>query len=631
MFQTSEIQSDNFRFFVPVDIQKSKKEGESEKMYIKGVASTKDEDAQGETLDPNGFDLSYFLKSGHLNWNHLAKGNPLAIIGEPTKAEVRDNKLYIEGELYADNELAKGAYSLANILSKNSSTRKLGLSIEGQALERDPLDPRKVTKARITGCALTPSPVNPNTLVDVYKGLDNGLNWKYETQMEDGKMILMSFADDLTKGIIDTEFNIHFSKALEAGSSTGMETANLATTSGASLKEEDVEGKTKKKDKLKIALTKSEVYTHIFKSFSKGSTKISLGDAEQIYNKVTNLFDLMKNEVTSQEDLEKAFAVLGLDSLSKGKESDDDDSDDEELEMAKGLKKAMKSEGKSDEEIEEEMEANDIKKDIIKKAMSEDCDDDDIPVNGKGEEDEEDDDIDEDDDVKKAKAMAYAKKDIKKGLSYEAIESNLLEKGFSEDFSAPILFGLGLEKQVPGTLLKSFDNTELIKSFEGLLSPLSKSMTDVNDLIKGMKDSYETKLEASVTIIKSLKDDLDSTKTEINSMKQDFTAKMNEIAEQPNQPKTILTKGYTDRFNEQAQATASNKPVLSLSNHSQKQQVLALMDSKIDYDSLEKGFSVKGSDNAQWAAAAATLEGTGSLSPVYKSKLEQEYNIVITQ
>ena len=45
-------------------------------MRLGGIASTSDEDSDGEFLDPKGFDIKPLLNSGVVNWHHQAKGNP---------------------------------------------------------------------------------------------------------------------------------------------------------------------------------------------------------------------------------------------------------------------------------------------------------------------------------------------------------------------------------------------------------------------------------------------------------------------------------------------------------------------------------------------------------------------------
>lgn len=204
-------QEDRFNFFVPVTIEKSGVNGE--RMTIKGIASTPHKDSQEEILEPTGFDLKRFLSQGFLNWNHLSKSDPSFIVGEPTLAKItKDGNLYIEGELYNDSPLAKKVWDLAKTLEKSGSKRKLGFSIEGTATERDFVNPKIVRKAEITGCAITPTPVNTNTVMEVMKGEVSNPFQQYEYELqkaEDVDYILM--IDDSEKRIsysVDKNFNI---------------------------------------------------------------------------------------------------------------------------------------------------------------------------------------------------------------------------------------------------------------------------------------------------------------------------------------------------------------------------------------------------------------------------------------
>ena len=158
-----------FNFFVPLEIEKGGEDGKLVK--ISGVASTDAQDSDEETLIPAGFDFGPLLKSGFFNWNHQARTTSKAICGEPTAAKIIDNGkgFFIEGVLYP-NEEGRNVVELAETLMKHSPNRRLGFSIEGQALERDILNPKRVTRARITGVAITQSPKNPNTLMNIIKG-----------------------------------------------------------------------------------------------------------------------------------------------------------------------------------------------------------------------------------------------------------------------------------------------------------------------------------------------------------------------------------------------------------------------------------------------------------------------------
>lgn len=178
--------SDNFNFWVPATIEKAKDENGVEVMRVKGIASTADRDSEDEVLDPIGFDLNRFLKHGQINWNHQGKNDPSKIIGEPDVARITPKgELYIEGYLYNESDLAKSVWKYGETLEKNSKTRKLGWSIEGRALERSISNPKHITKALITGVAITPTPVNVNTYVDLCKGeqKDDFIEYEFEENL----------------------------------------------------------------------------------------------------------------------------------------------------------------------------------------------------------------------------------------------------------------------------------------------------------------------------------------------------------------------------------------------------------------------------------------------------------------
>lgn len=163
--------SPDMNFFIPIEFEKAQTKKGEKIMKIKGIASTADKDSEGEILEPIGFDLSRFLRDGFLNYNHLAKNDASKIIGEPTLAKVTPKgELYVEGVLYSGHPLAESVWNLAETLERNGSKRRMGFSIEGKALERDTINPKRITKALLTGLAVTPTPVNTNTYLDLVKG-----------------------------------------------------------------------------------------------------------------------------------------------------------------------------------------------------------------------------------------------------------------------------------------------------------------------------------------------------------------------------------------------------------------------------------------------------------------------------
>ena len=314
--------NDSFKFFVPLEFEKAKDGKGKEKMRIKGIASTADRDSDDEILDPSGFELDYFLKNGFVNWHHQAKNDPAAVIGEPTKANITKSGLYIEADLYEDSALAKKVWDLAKSLEKSSTTRRLGFSIEGKVLERDTLDTKYVKKAKITGVAVTPSPKNSNTLVDIIKGeysdyeeedlysiSDNSANGGTITCIVD---VLKPNGDRI---VVDKDYNI---KVISK---------SLTTESGAALKKEDLEpGITnleqnqKKIEKSEQVVEEKNKFTPInkFDIFIKalGFTNNNLEKAKQISEIVFKNLKEQQMALTEQEkidEIKKSLSSIGID------------------------------------------------------------------------------------------------------------------------------------------------------------------------------------------------------------------------------------------------------------------------------------------------------------------------------
>lgn len=277
---------DKFNFFVPATFEKSGDDGE---MKISGVCSSNVEDSDGEFLDPAGFDFNPLLKTGFYNWNHQANKNPGAILGRPTTARVINNgkDFYTEGFLYKGLQDARDLYNLAKVLEAEDPDRRLGFSIEGQAVERDPINPKRIRKARITGVAITHCPKNPNTLLSIIKGeysepfQETNCNVCKEP-LQDGQCIVCQ--------------------------NKSMTTANIPLP-------ESVEGKPKYQIDQDKLITKSEVYNLIFERYTNDIEK-----SKDIYSFVqqvsTKLFNMKDNQI-NKESLQKAFDLLDQ-SISKG-------------------------------------------------------------------------------------------------------------------------------------------------------------------------------------------------------------------------------------------------------------------------------------------------------------------------
>lgn len=156
---------DKFKFIMPADLEKSK-DGD---WKVKGLASTGDLDKQGEIIMQKGIDLSPIdNKKGIINFDHQ-KGpeNTLGLLDGYSR---KDNQLYVEGRLFKNHAKAKAMYEIMSSLG-DSDRGRVGMSVEGQILERDPNNPKVIKKCRINAVALTLNPVNTNTYADLVKSL----------------------------------------------------------------------------------------------------------------------------------------------------------------------------------------------------------------------------------------------------------------------------------------------------------------------------------------------------------------------------------------------------------------------------------------------------------------------------
>lgn len=221
--------NNKFNFFVDCEVggecnlSKAKKsKGDYPKeLIIKGLASTNSKDSDGEELEPSGFELQRFLKSGFLNLEHKSKEDLKYIIGEPVKADIVNNELHIEGKLYKSNPIAVGVYDAIKMLSNEDTDRKIGLSIEGKALERDPFNEKRITKALITNCAITQSAKNQNTWTDIVKGEQS--EDYVDFKPNGGQIYLLDITrPDGTKITVDKDFNIKVNKSMNTSSGSAL-------------------------------------------------------------------------------------------------------------------------------------------------------------------------------------------------------------------------------------------------------------------------------------------------------------------------------------------------------------------------------------------------------------------------
>ncbi|MBR2265440.1 MAG: hypothetical protein IJ882_02010 [Paludibacteraceae bacterium] len=282
-------------------------------MVLGGIASTADEDSDGEFLDPKGFDIRPLMESGLVNWHHQAKGQPATIIGEPRVGEIRKEGLYLETILYPSSPIAQDVWQLAQTLEKDSKTRRLGYSIEGKVLKRksdDPKDPgyKHITKAVITGVAITHMPKNPKTFANIIKGEidDEGYDEEPETEQE--------------------------------------EQGGMNTRRGKALMKESVDKRMKR-----TTFGKAEVFEMLFKDVPG----ITIQKASQIYSLINKIAIMNGKKTITEDDIQKAYETLGLE-VEPSAESEVSKGCDACGGSQKVLKKANTKAENADENFEEE-------------------------------------------------------------------------------------------------------------------------------------------------------------------------------------------------------------------------------------------------------------------------------------
>lgn len=166
--------ADSFSCFIPAQqvIVKGGENGADKtgKRWIQGIASTDGRDLQGEILEQNGIDLTYFLKHGYFNDDH--KAGPEFKVGQPTEAKLTKNGLWVKGFLFKNPTGAESRadhyWQLMNELAASGSDRKVGFSIQGKVIRRNGT---KIEKCWIQDIAITTQPVNTATWAEIAKSL----------------------------------------------------------------------------------------------------------------------------------------------------------------------------------------------------------------------------------------------------------------------------------------------------------------------------------------------------------------------------------------------------------------------------------------------------------------------------
>ena len=331
----------NFKFWCPIEKSITTATDSTEQMVLGGIASTADKDSDGEYLDPNGFDITPLMNSGTVNWHHQAKGQPAAIIGEPIKGEIRPEGLYLETKLYPSSSVARDVWNLATTLERDSSTRRLGYSIEGRVVERASSDPnnpdyKRVIKAVITGVAITHMPKNAQTFANIIKG----------------------------EGC-DEDEELYDEEDVES------DDKSMTTETAAALKKQSLD-----RDLKVQTFSKSECFDLVLATIPS----ITISKAKQVVSLIESIANMKKKnkEQITDEDICKAYEALGLqapetkkdsfeelaDLLKKGEDDDELNEDEDEV------KEDDEDEGVSDKDGDYDEDANEDEDEDVSKAIS---------------------------------------------------------------------------------------------------------------------------------------------------------------------------------------------------------------------------------------------------------------------
>lgn len=159
------MKNDDFKFVIPAEIKKGK-DGE---WRVSGVASTSSVDRQGEVIIPEGIDATPIAKGkGFFNWDH--DNSPENTVGVLDSYKKTGAGMFVEGRLFKNHTRAKAVYEIMSSLNKGD-TGRVGMSVEGKVIERDPVNPSIIRRCLIKNVALTMNPVNQDTYADIIKSM----------------------------------------------------------------------------------------------------------------------------------------------------------------------------------------------------------------------------------------------------------------------------------------------------------------------------------------------------------------------------------------------------------------------------------------------------------------------------
>ena len=285
-------EKNKFRFVMPADLEKA----QDGSWKVRGLASTDKIDQQGERIVQKGMDLTPIdKKKGILNWDHQ-KG-PENTIGLLDGYKRGGTGLYVEGRLFKNHTKAKAVKEIMDSLGEGDRGR-IGLSVEGQIIERDDSNPKIIKKCKINAVALTMNPVNTETYADLVKSMSGGevefdSTEEHITEEHQGE-------PTFTAG----QVMVMIQKALGVGA--GYTQAPSDLSGGDALAQQHMAGKKKKKPKKMKKMQKSLYKAHLQDIMKKLS--ILYPDVE----KMDLLIAVQDRLQTKYPDIKESFGKAGF-------------------------------------------------------------------------------------------------------------------------------------------------------------------------------------------------------------------------------------------------------------------------------------------------------------------------------
>lgn len=237
----------DFKFVIPAELTKGK-DGE---WKVAGLASTSSRDRQGEIIIPEGIDATPIAKGkGFFNFDH--DNSPENTVGVLDSYKKTSDGMFVEGRLFKNHSRAKAIYEIMSSLNKGDKGR-VGMSVEGKVLERDPNNPSVIKRCLIKNVALTLNPVNQDTYADIIKSMTSDSEVEFDStgseQPQDTTQPAMFTADQVVEIV---------TKALAIGA--GNSKAPAERSGGDALGKEDLDSKKKKEEPKKLKKCSKDLY-----------------------------------------------------------------------------------------------------------------------------------------------------------------------------------------------------------------------------------------------------------------------------------------------------------------------------------------------------------------------------------